>query len=933
MESFNFSLSADENNCDAQFPETLRHEIQNAIKELRQLKAMVSSKDVEYVKGILEQLWLKNCLPGFTTAEKICKLDTDTVPWYLIASDEYSNLLQAVSHLITNEWPGQTVDSNEIAIFNLFKIDNNFEFIMESWLCLTKYLEKTPQSIMAIFEFLLEDNSLLPVTFLLICKEKAELMKQFKSTINTLPEPKIEQFNIKIKEFLQLLMSLPTRLANALCGQIKDIYMANNYAKKILQHILKAIWFLIHCEDKEKQFFDIKFLSNLLSRLVLDFGNNLENNTGLFEFLQILQELCAYPQAQKCIEEIFLLIDDNYTSIYRLALCMLNGSLDVYKILGDCAQRNELWQLCFLHKLVVQKLPYNDTALLTLVRYISSVDDGMLRQLLENVLNVWSKRIALQKLSQMEHLNLSKLLIISAKFYYSNGRYKTQEDFEIKSLLHKGLRHHLECPDSLQRHIGMKTVEMVFNFITGPNAQEEEQLRFDYDGILDTPKGEILKEIDILNNSIQLENKATEYANATNLEILLENFMTNKNTEITSLRCSHPTAQQVPDKKVDDDIEIDQPPAKSPKMELDSDDDDDLKPYDMSNDTPQILEKRPKFLLDLLSTLSTKCENYEYFESALSTAENLIRTQLPKSDARIGVDLMQLFLTLDMQYYYENFDETKFKCCVAICSIHPAECAEYICRQFHTDNSCYNANLRILMLQILAGTVKELCGADENVNENYNSMNSITAATPATHLRKFQFDNEHQKSLALARQTIRLRLREKTKRYFSKAKMNCKTKPNRFHSVVGTFFFSLIRGNRTKQMLYVKYDRIAQDIDTMLLVNFLHTLSIIVMGAQNCPILPTIAREVFDMCAFVRFSSEPRVRLSCLELLGITLVTTPEYILIEQFNDRLLELRYWLEDFIKSPLIGGESSEECRELASQILNTCYKILNPGDFTE
>lgn len=931
MESFNFSLSADESSSDAKFPEALRHEIQNAIKNIRQIKAMESSKDVEYVKNILEQLWLKNCLPGFTTAEKICKFDTDTVPWDLIATDEYSNLLQAVTHLITNEWPGQSIERNEITIFNLFKIDNNFEFIMESWLCLTKNLQKTPRSTMAIFEFLLEDNSFLPVTFLLICKGKAELIKQFKSTLNTIPEPKIEKFNTKIREFLQLLISLPTRLANILCGQVKEIFMPNNYAKKLLQHVLKAIWFLIHCEDKDTQYFDLKFLSDLLSRLVLDFCNNLESNTGLVKFLEILQELCDYSKAQKRIQQIFLLIDDNNTSVYRLSLCMLNGSFDVNKLLGDSAKRSDIWQLCFLNKLAVQKIPNNDKALLSLVRYISSVDMGLLKQLLENVLNLWSKRITLQKLSQMEHLNLSKLLMTSAKFYYLNDKNKTQDDFEMKSLLHKGLRHHLECPDNLQRYIGMKTVEIVFNVIVGPSAPEEEQLKFDYEGISDTSKGKILHEIDILNNSIQLENKVTELNNGTNLEILLENFMSNQNTEVKI--SSRNTEQIIPERKVDDFYEIEQPPSKSLKMELDSDDDDDLRPYDMSNDTPQILDKKPKFLLDLLATLSTKCENYEYFESALSTAESLIRSQLPRSDSRIGVDLIQLFLTLEMQYYYENFDETKFKCCVAICSIHPAECAEFICRQFHTENSCYNASLRILMLQILAGTTKELCGATENEKENFNSSNFVTSATVSTHLRKFQFENEHEKRLSLARQTIRLRLREKTKRYFSKTKTYFNSKLNRFHPVVGTFFFSLIRGNRTKQMLYVKYDRIAQDIDTMLLVNFLHTLSIIVMGAQNCPLLPTMAREVFDMCSFVRFSHEPRVRLSCLELLGITLVTTPEYVLIEQFNDRLLELRCWLEDFIKSPLIGGESSEECRELASQILNTCYKILNPGDITE
>lgn len=930
MEYFNFSLSADDDgNCDDKFPEIIRHEIQSVIQQLKAIKTIQSSQDVVNVKETLEQLWLRDCLPGFTTSEKICNLDKDKVPWHFIATQEFADVLQSVCQLFSTEWPGHTLGVQEKLILNVFKIDYSFDFTMESWSCLMNKLPQSPQSVMTVFEFLLEDDSLLAITFLQICKEKAKLQQQFEATINTLPEPKMEQFNAKVKEFIQLLMSLPNRLANSLMGNVKDNFLANNYSKKIMQHFLKAIWFLIHCDDKDHTHFDLKFLSDLLSRLVLDFCNNMDIDSSLYKFLEILQEFCHSPLARKYIRQIFHLMDVNNTSIYRLALCMLKGSLNIHQLLGNCLKQNHLWQFCFLHKLAVHRIPSEETALIGLARYISLVDANMLRQLFENLLSTWSKRICLQKLSQNEHLNLSKLLIITAKFYYySNQTNKTQEDFDLNRLMHEGLRHHLECTDSLQRHIGMKTVELIFNFIAGPNAQEEEQLKFDYSGILETPKGNILKQIDNLTKNIKLKTELLESRDRKNLELLLNSFMSQAKPDTTIKFSNNITV----DKKVKEDnndtgyYDITPPPPKSPKMELDSDDDDDLKPYDMSNDTSQILDKSPKFLLDLLTMLSTKCENFEYFEAAVSTAENLIRSQLPRSDSRLAVDLMQLFLTLDMQFYYENFEETVFKCCVAICVAHPAECAEYICRQFHTDNSCYNANTRILMLQILASTVKELTGAIEKYESNTNAVtNSIT-----THLRKFQFDNEQQKRSTLVQQTIRLRLREKTKRYFTKNQTSQISKPSRFHPVVGTFFFSLVRGERTKQMLYVKYDRIAHDIDTMLLVNFLHTLSIIVMAAHNCPILPTMAREIFDLCSFVRFSAESRVRLSCLELLGITLVTTPEYVLIEQFNDRILELRYWLEDFIKSPLVGGETSEECRELASQILNTCYKIMHPGD---
>lgn len=927
---FNFSLSADDDgNLEEKFPEYLKLEIQNAIQQLRSIKTIQSTQDILKIKEILQYLWSKDGLPGFTTAQRLCNLDRDKVPWQLIAIQEYADLLQSVAQLLKPEWPGHEMDSKEKFIFNIYKLDYNFDFIMESWNCLVNKISTCPASVMTIFEFLLEDENFLSITFLQICKEKAQLLQEFKATLNVLPEPKMEQFNIKVKEFIQMLSSLPNRLANALQGKVKDFFLASHYSKNIMQHLLKSLWFLLHCNDEKQEFFDMQFLADILSRLVVDFCNNMENETELLKFLEILQEFCyGSSKAKNHIQHILLLINDN-TAIYRLTICMLKGSLNIVQLLGNCIKINEEWQFCFMHKLALQRIPNQDLALTTLVRYICQVDNTLLRQLFENLLNVWSKRICLQKLSLNEHLNLSKLLIITAKFYYALDKNKQQEDQDLKRLLHEGLRHHLECSDTLQRHIGMKTVELIFNFMEGPNTPEEDKLKFDYSSIMQTSKGVIVKEIDDLNENINIKEIKENY-DPKHLEILLEKFMqSNGNNEHKSLIKTDSNTGTTFTCNIEIE-EITPPPSKSPKMELDSDDDDDLQPYDMSNDTSQIMDKSPKFLLDLLSTLSTKCENYEHFEAALNVAEELIRSQLPKSDSRLAVDLMQLFLNLDMQFYYENFEETKFKCCVAICSAHPAECAEYICRQFHTDNTCYNANLRIVMLQILAGTVKELTGSVEQ--QNSKEIKEITTSS-LTHLRKFKFENEQQQRLALAQHTIRQRLREKTKRYFSKTKTPQTTKSNRFHPVVGTFFFALVRGERTKQMLYVKYDRIAHDIDTMLLVNFLHTLSIIVMGAQNCPLLPTMAREIFDLCSFVRFSPETRVRLSCLELLGITLVTTPEYILIEQFNDRLLELRYWLEDFVKSPLVGGETSEECRELASQILNTCYKIMNPGDMED
>jgi len=370
-------------------------------------------------------------------------------------------------------------------------------------------------------------------------------------------------------------------------------------------------------------------------------------------------------------------------------------------------------------------------------------------------------------------------------------------------------------------------------------------------------------------------------------------------------------------------------------MQLDSDDDepldeddDDLKPYDMSNDTTSTIEERPKFVMDLLHLLRTKVENYQVFEGALGTAEQLIRGQLARHDTQLALDLLQVFIVMEMQFYYEHFERTQFKCCVAICVAHPGPCAEYLCRQFHTDNTSYAASVRILILQVLAAAAKELSGDENKQDEN----EILDIVPPAAKLpRKFELQQEEENPaarLAAAQRIIRERLRAKTKRYFSKPKSGDRMeRANPFHPVAGTFFFSLVRGQRTRQMLFVKYENISHDIDTQLLVNLLHTLSVLVMCSQNCPLLPAMTREIFDLCAFVRFNAEARVRAATLQLIGIALVTTPSHVLAQHFAESLNELQRWLEDFIRSPLVGGETSEECRDLAQSILDTCYKLFD------
>ncbi|XP_050317717.1 uncharacterized protein LOC126751470 isoform X1 [Bactrocera neohumeralis] len=905
-------------------PVSIKNTLKHAISTFKSVPKVTCAADATKISKTIQHLFSGGALPGYCTAEKIIGLDKDALDWSEIAAYEYAEILNSLIKLFTREWPDIRSSDSDVQIFNLFRVDCNFAYIYETFYSLNKYLTildvDGSTTLVSVLTELVNDTQLLPLAFLHICRAQS-MTQEFKSELKALPTLKFEEINANVTEFLQIIISLPNRVGNKLGQNLPDAFIPKKYAYKLLRHLLCALNFIFKCEDIS--YFNLAFCSRLLSRVITNLCNAEEADSKLNEFLKIVDEFAKLPGPCVVIQKIFNSLDSN--AIYKagLAVLLTAPDVDAYRLLGNAVANSDNWQFCFTHTLTIQRTPSSEHALCALVRYLALSDPKLVQVVFKQLLSVWSKRSTLQRLTDKEHLTFGKLLIATAKQLFAEQKDRKLHllnDNDYKRYLHDILRFHLECADVIQRHIGMKVVEVIFNYMEDPHTKKEDRLHFDYEDVLKLSRGRLITELDSIANNYKIPTKDDVMGaeiNLNRLTNLLESF-TSETIEISKFVTpnSHSNPHYVSLNSVEKSTKL---------MELDSDDDEEEhKPYDMSNDTSIVAEKRPKFLLDLIHTLSTKPDNYEVFEAAISAAEPLIRSQLSQQDSSLAIDILRILVSLEMHYYYEDFERTKFKCGVAVCASAPGPSAKYLCREFHTENTCYNANLRILMLQILAAAAKELSGI---TGETEISTEAALLPTPAKHPRKFHFENEHESRLLTAQRIIRQRLKEKTKRFHGRHKaLDTKpVKPNRFHTVAGTFFFSLVRGPRTRQMLYVKPDHIAHDIDTLLLVNFLHTLTVFVLSATNCPLLPVITREVFDLCTFVRFSVETRIRLATLELIGATLVTTPVYVLMTQFGERVAEIQQWLEGLVKSPLFGGETSEECRDIANQILSTCYKL--------
>ncbi|KAH8388527.1 hypothetical protein KR093_008489 [Drosophila rubida] len=893
--------------------EAARLAISKAIAQLHELSRVQSYADASLVAETLRQLHRTDALPGYTTPEQIVGLDCHAIDWTVLASNEYAALLVELARLFTTNWPQP---KDDVEVLNLFKLDYCIEYTQTSFELLQRQLDRVPGTASCLLAALLNDESLIAVNLLNIARQRGELMQRFARTIKMLPERLLDEHDAQSAQFIQLLIGLPNLVANKLGRQLPVIFAPQNYGHLILCHWLKALHFVLQSVDNIG-LFDLYPFSCLLSQVV----NHYYDPSTLESLLRVLADYAVAPKARIAVQKIMVELEPS--ACFKVAKIAVNTQVNLYLLLGSTVFESSHWEHCLLQKLPLQCALTLNEALCSFVGYLNLVASSRVKLLFNQLIGIWCKRLTLQKLSRQEHVCISKLLILM-------GKCQGCLELEHRRQLHDGFSHHLQSPDAVQRYIGMKTVELLYKYT---EHNEEMSLNFEYSGLKETPHWHILEELDGLGrfehpSKKQLDEQANR-AQGQRLEIHIIQFM-EKLEKLEQKTSDHEHGEQRKDTSNNAKMQLDlDSDDELPSQSLDEDDID-LKPYDMSNDTSSTVEQRPRFVLDLLHLLRSKVPNYQVFEAALSTAEQLIRSQLPKHDEKLALELMHLFITLDMQYYFENFEHTQFRCCVAICVSHPGACADFLCREFHTDNSRYALKVRILILQVLGTAAKELADATELQATSQQIVEIVPPA--AKQMRKFQLhssQDEATERLVAAQRIIRERLRAKSKRYLSKPKMqeNKGGQANRFHEVAGTFFFGLVRGQRTSSMLYVKYDNIGHDIDSQLLVNMLHTLAVFIMSAQNCPLLPTMTREVFDLCTFVRFNPEARVRAAILQLLGIALITTPSHLLTTHFAESLNELQRWLNDFMRSPLLGGESSDECRELAQQILSTCYTLFD------
>lgn len=877
---FNFHIPADnvpditrttaKSSHDAAF-QNLRQELAATIK-------IDSQIDLQRILILADKF--RQCLPGPATPEMLTRTDQSLyTDWRSFARNEFATILEMLVAKVDRNWP--THNGN-----HLFLVDANSEFVMAA---LTALTTKTKISMLQpMLETVLMSESNLFCSFV-------DMSYNINSDNSVL--------QIQRSDYIQLLVSIPNKVANELHRSSSPICLPELYSEVLIVHVLKAIHFICNSDRVNgPELFDMTFLSMLFGRITVDFNDSPQ---ALKKAITVLVEWSGDEVYKSRINEVMM--HQKRQAIANIAVPLLELG-NIKDIIADSVVSSEDWKYCLLTKIPLLSNFKSDNVPLNLVRYLVEVskdtkDIRIVYALLTDLLDIWSNKTCMLRTSVDQHMYITKLCILIVAAISPND-INAHEISDIKQKLFNGIPAHLEVLSTTLRCIGMITAEIILRLLD--TDAKEGQLQFDYVGYSkdDLAMVERLRAVPLLLTN--LRRPTTEGFRANDIiEDMLKRISVNSQDRILVQ-----FQQQKPDKKSLNvqTTAVTITAQSADDRELDSDDD--LEPYDMTNDVAEATAKTPLYLLDLKDGLR-EANDPDVFIRSVESCQQLIQEQLPSDDASLGVELLGILLELDSKFAMENFDEHRLAGCVAACCAHPKECAEFLCAQFNTKPGTYAISTKLLMLEILSESCKELSKIDNPIAADDDTK----AIAPVKKLLTLS----EQDNKKLAAQIVRARVEQKTRRFATRTQHPLrKAQRNRFANVAGSFFFPLLNA---VDVWNISDSRCMQnDIDNILLISFLNTVSTFMLAARNVPKIESFFKEVITVVLQLRWNKDPKIRLANLQLIGTIFLSVPMHVLYS-FSEPVLHIERYLVECCSPNVVahGVVPNEECKHMALNVL--------------
>ncbi|XP_064625964.1 telomere length regulation protein TEL2 homolog isoform X2 [Lineus longissimus] len=655
-------------------------------------------------------------------------------------------------------------------------------------------------------------------------------------------------------DLITMMCTLSDRMANILKREISDAFLPKNYIRLVAEDLLITLKH-VHSNLESRKDCSLQFLSQLFGRLCLSGFSDLLWTTLLPQFCLLTKnnftwcricERLVTKVPDRCVES---------TIVPVFKRSSWHGS--VSRLLGDSILQNKHIEFIVTKKLLLHRHFEQDVVLQNIIGYLtgSMLRRPLLMKVLKILLEVWGDTSALKHTSYEQHAYISRAILVCLAFISQTEIQENKED--LMSLMMSGVQCHLDNTTPKTRRLGMIVAECLTKTID----LSGHKLEFEY--AEDAESKSMLKLL--VPPTEELEEDFAELSISTN-------------TVDTPTSTSH----------------VEKETAPSPgDVDSDLDSDDDLVPYDMSNDTPQLKVKEPRYLRDCMEGLISS-EDPDKMEISLKTAEKLIRQDLP-SLPEISVEFTKILLHLEDKFNTVGFLLLHHGAMVALAVKCPVKVAPYLTNEFFERN--YNIRQRLDILEVLAAAAKEL---SQPRTESKKEEPLVQVVQPVIETEEEGSD---------WRAVVQKRIESKTRRFASGRVKGPEAVENKFAPVAGHFFFPLMKNF---DRCDVSFDLLGDDC--VVLSRLLYTLGVIMYAALHAPIVPKMAGALLEFLWALRYHPDRSVRRGILFALSMLILATPGFTLMTDLQAEVMEAKSWLEDIIHQ-----DADNESKEMAIQAL--------------
>ena len=668
---------------------------------------------------------------------------------------------------------------------------------------------------------------------------------------------------IQNRELLTVVTSLPDKLANKMKLALNAKFHPNLYYTMLGNEVLKTMIQIhdIACKTRD---YSTLFLSNVIGKIAL------RSSTGLLfdVLLPQCKEWCyTSPLWSKICSMLFLQVPES--ALEPVIECLLK-KITFYpflcKILTDGVLSNAVIKHLITHKFLLVRHYKDANVLQNIMGYLSAdTRRTVLIDVLKTLLTHWSNTNTIKHSAYEQHFYITEAIILAT--IQLNSSEIAEHKSELLQKMLSGVQVHLDNPNNKIRQLGMVTAECM----TASLHPEDQKLKFDIEADEDVKHLRTLAALPKFGSDFEKQN----FLNKENF--VVKDGLNKKPSNDT------PSSNGSNNEKVSFDGH---------------DDEDDLEPYEMSEDDNNLIEGilPPRYISQCIEGLLASDDPKRHIASLR------VLTKVIKGDEdnllHQCVQLVTILLHLQDKYSLEDYIKLRFSAMVEVTIRCPVQVASYLTKEFYAQN--YSLRQRMDILDVLTAAAGEM-------SKPSPGSEASSCLTDNVVLLRSEDDKGYAKNW---RTVVQERIDKKTRR-FSKKSLVVQPKPsvNKLANVAGHFFFPLLQGFDDRQNTF---DLLGDDC--MVLGLLTYSLGNMMYYAQGLPVVQNMAKSLLEFVWVLRYHNDAYVRQGLLFSLAMVIVTVPAFFLVTEVQNELTECQQWLEN-----VLHNDPSNECRELALQIL--------------